>query len=238
MTTTKTPPKPDYDLLAVKYLGWQDAGRSLRDLAYTVAEYRRHEPAPGRRSARKADLNAVAAAARRLQSALGKIDLRTQVTALEAGIAKRSGQEVAVVVAEAAPITAETIGTDRGSSPLPLIRREVSPQSFVSDLADLLRLQNVLAAIDAGFGALADGEAVEATGGRPARHDALLMGLEGLLGLWERHRSDRPTQSEGERGFGAFAQDVFAAEPVGFPPGTVRGAVVDFLPRPDGDESA
>lgn len=88
---------------------------------------------------------------------------------------------------------------------------------------------NTLNTVEAGFAALADGELVDAAGGRPERLDALLMGLEGLRGLWEQHRSDPPTQSEKPRGFGAFAQDMFSRKPMGFCFGTVRGAVVDFL---------
>ena len=80
---------PDYDLLAVTYLGAQEAGPSLRDLAYIVARYRQNNPTPGKRNARRADLEAVGRTARRLNAALQKIDIRTRAEALEVGIAMR-----------------------------------------------------------------------------------------------------------------------------------------------------
>jgi hypothetical protein len=223
----RIPPHPDYDLLAVTYLDFQDAGSRLRDLAYTVAEYRRHAAAPGRRSARKADLTAAAKAARRLQTVMGKIDIRTRVAALDLGIARRNVPVMELLVEAVGPATP---GAPREVTQVPLIRHEFGPHSVHSDLADLLRLMNVLDTVASGFEALADGERVDAPGGRPVRHDALLMGLQGLRGFWERHRSDKPTQSQKARGFGAFAQQMFTSEPVGFPAASVRGAVIDFLP--------
>jgi hypothetical protein len=223
------PLQPDYDLLAVTYLDFQDAGPRLRELALTVAEFRQNTPQPGRRSARKADLGAVAQAARRLRTALDKIDPRTQAEAVELGIARRGVPAVEVQVNEVGPAAPNAAGSDRKVTQVPLVRREAGPRSFLSNVADVHRLMNTLDTVAAGFSALADGETVDASGGRPQRHDALLMGLQGLRGLWQQYRPDPPTQSENARGFGAFAMAMFAVQPVGFPVGTVRGAVIDFL---------
>ncbi|MBR0660472.1 hypothetical protein [Neoroseomonas oryzicola] len=205
---------PDYDLLAVTYLGAQQAGPRLRDLAFLVAKYRSTNETPGRRSARKADLNAVAGAAGRLQAALGKIDLRSQVEALQLGVERRDelARDAASLASQASKAPAE-----------------VSQHQYQTRLTELHRLENLLATVTLGFGALADQQAVATGGGRPERHDALVMGLEWLLGLWKQYRSDAPTMSENAKGFGAFALEMLANDAVGFSAGTVRGGVVEIL---------
>lgn len=214
----------DCALLAVRYLHDQDAAKSLRSLVQMVAEYRQNNPTPGRRSARKADLNAVASAATRLRKALDRIDPRTQLAGLERGVAARAGH----------PETA----TDAGSAPQAGGRLVVSRCDFYSRLADFHRLVKVLDVMAAGFGALADAQEVVPHGGRPERHDALQMGLEWLLALWNRYRpGERPDQSEKSDGFAAFALAVLAVPPVAFDPGTVRGAVIDLLRAREADVS-
>ena len=95
---------------------------------------------------------------------------------------------------------------------------------------------DALKTIELGFAGLAEQQDVT-KGGGPMRHDALHMGLEGLFGLWQHHRSDPATQSQNERGFAAFALDMFAGSPVGFDQGTVIGAVVDMLPAASSDKT-
>jgi len=210
---------PDYDLLAAAYLQNQDMGRSLRDLVRMVTEYRRNNAAPGRRSARKADLNAVAKAAMRLRTALDKIDPRTRLEAFEIGAAQQTGS---ITTQEPAVAREQPLG---GTA-----RRVIGLPDYQARFAGVLRLVDALDAIADGFATLADGETVSAEGGRPQRHDALQMGLEGLLGLWRHHRpDDPPDQSEKQGGFLAFAWDVFAVPPAGFDRGTVQGAVIDLL---------
>lgn len=204
------PITPDFDLLASTYLDCQEAGPRLRELARMVAAYRHNNPEPGQRRARKDDLTAVASNAARLRAALGKIDIGTQVDALMLGVAREAA-------------AAESSGHDAVGSALAPNR--------VDQLSYLRTLEQLLHTLEMGFAAAADGEAVAGAGGRPVRHDALLMGLEGLEGLWRRHRSDAPNLSEKERGFGALAIDVLACADVGFAPETVRGAVVDFLSK-------
>lgn len=204
------PITPDYDLLAAKYLDCQEAGVELRRLAHLVATWRRNNPAPGQRRARKADLAAVASAALRLRKALARIDIGTQAEALDLGIAKRRS-------------SSGTTDGDAGAASEPDGLRRLTAT------AEMLRLEAVVQTVAAGFAARADAEQVVPLGGRPVRHDALLMGLEGLEGLWRRHRADAPSLSENERGFCALAIDLLAASPVGFDAGTVRNAVVDFL---------
>lgn len=200
----------DWGLLAVKYLDNQDAGPRLRDIVRTVAAIRTNNPDPGQRRARKADLTAVSAAAARLSRALSRIDIGSQADAIVLGITR---------------LAASGAAESQDGATLAPTRLE--------QLQSLSSLKGLLHTAEIGFGALAEGEEIISTGGRPARHDALLLGLEALDGLWRRHRSDAPTLSENARGFGALAIDAFAEPGVGFSAGTVRNAVADFLSRTD-----
>lgn len=201
MTTT-----PDFDLLAVTYLDNQNVGPRLREIFRTVATIRTNNPDPGQRRARKADLAAVCSAADRLSKALNRIDINSQADAMVAGLAKMEAARGA-----------------EGQSGATL------EPTRLDQLQSLSTLKALLHTAELGFGALADGQEIANKGGRPQRHDALLLGLEALDGLWRRHRTDAPTLSENERGFCALAIDVFGKRGVGFEDGTVRNAVVDFL---------
>ena len=77
--------KPDFERLAIQYLNDQSAASRLENLVLTVAKWRRYDEAPGRRRARKKDLETVAKLAKRLAEALDHIDPRTRFEAIKAG---------------------------------------------------------------------------------------------------------------------------------------------------------
>lgn len=220
---------PDYDLLAATYLGAQEAGPRLRDRAFTVATYRQNNPTPGKRNARRADL-AAASAARRLNKALQKIDIRTRTEAIELGIALRFNGTTPGTSRNGDPMaTAGAAPSAVGAEPSADMSPELGLGWHRSHLAQAHRLMDALETFELGFAELAQQQDVT-KGGGPARHDALQMGLQGLLGLWKHYRPDPATQSQNERGFAALALDMFAGSPVGFERGKVIGAVVDNLP--------
>jgi hypothetical protein len=188
-----------FETLAIGYLNDQDKASRLQNLAIVVAEWREHDEAPGKRRARKADLEAVAKTARRLKTALDKIDPRTRLDAIKAG-AGRTAPGPRVVNAD-----------------------------FACRMAGALRLTDSLDVLAEGYGRLAETIQVVRSGGQPPRHDALVFGLEELAKLWRLHRRDEPTQSFVRPGFGALAIELFAGAPVGFDEGTVQDAVIDFL---------
>lgn len=188
-----------FETLAITYLKNQDAASRLQNLALVVAKWREHDEAPGQRRARRVDLEAVAKAARRLKTALDKIDPRTQLDAIKAGAGL--------------------------AAPGP----RVVHGDFASQMAGALRLTDSLDVLAEGYGRLAETIQVVRSGGQPPRHDALVFGLEELANLWRAHRRDEPTQSFVRPGFGALALELFAGAPVGFDEGTVQGAVIDFL---------
>jgi hypothetical protein len=157
---------------------------------------------------------------------LAKIDLRSQVEGLHLGCVRR---EQAASGPEADTGVLPAPGAPAAASEAPGAIAEVTGHQYQMRLMELSRLRNMLDTVDLGFGGLADGQFVTTRGGRPERHDALMMGLEGLMGFWKRYRPERPTQSENAGGFGAFALDMFAGGVVGFSAGTVRGAVMDIL---------
>jgi hypothetical protein len=202
----------DFDLLAATYLGRQEAGPALRSIAKIVAEYRRENPTPGRRRARKTDLAAAASNANRLRSTLARIDPRTRAAAIRAGIDRRDADTGNGRVHRAPPVTNATSHT------------------MLKDWGAMCSLLGTLETIELGFAALSSEVEVPRQGGAPERHDALQLGLESLLCLWREHRPDPPTQSRKRRGFAALAIDMFANATVGFAEQTVMGAVVDMLP--------
>ena len=223
---------PDFDLLAVTYLGQQEAGPRLRDLARMVATYRQNNAMPGKRSARRADLVAAASAARRLRVALHKIDFHTRAAAIDLGIAERLGPVPPVVGLNSVSATsAISLPGTPVEVPPDDTQNEIWPGRYFSNVADALRLTETLETVEAGFAALGEQQDIS-KGGGPQRPDALRMGLEGLLGFWNHYRAGEPaTQSRNERGFAAFAVVMFAAPPVEFDEATVVGAVVALLPR-------
>jgi hypothetical protein len=200
--------KPEFERLAIQYLNDQDAASRLENLVLAVAEWRRHDDAPGRRRARKVDLEAVAKAAQRLAKALDRIDPRTRLEAIKVGAG---------------------IGTEGPS---------LAHTDLADQLAGALRLTQALDVIATGHGRLAEDIDIIRTGGQPARHDALVFGLEQLAILWRAHRADEPNQSFVRPGFGALALELFVGAPTAFDEGTVRGAVIAFLRRRSGLESA
>ncbi|CAH0150284.1 hypothetical protein ROS9278_00702 [Roseomonas sp. CECT 9278] len=116
--------------------------------------------------------------------------------------------------------------------------KDITAHSRATMLADLARLDGLLATVERGFAAVSQGDELAGRNGAPVRHDALQMGLEGLKILWTQYRRDEATQSLGEDGFAALALAMFGAKAVGFDDGTVMGAVVDFLPRNKSERSA
>lgn len=198
------PPPIDTQRLAAQYLGDDAVGRELGSLISHVSDYLENNPTPARRRARKADLEAAAKAAVRLQKALSRLDGRTKVAAIDAGLAQPPANAA------------------RGEI-------DILAHSHLRRIAEIEGFDGTLATVGRGLARLADGVTVPTEPGHPERHDAIKLGLEWLHGLWWRYRRCHPTASFNAGAFGALASDLFTPAPIGLTRGAVREAVVDYV---------
>ncbi len=222
---------PNYGLLAATYLGSEDLGDVLADLARFVRKYHADAGDLGSRAARRADLDAAANAAGRFRKALEKIDGRTLVAALEVELG-RAGSEVHTAAAPQGNVNTDS-GT-LGSAP----QADILQHRFPELLGALDRTVKTVASLEAGLRKLAKRTAVAPKGGHPGRHDALQAGLEALAHRWREAGKPEPTTSVKRGSFSALAVNLFGKPHGPFDVTTVEGAVVKFVRELNGDTDA